>query len=95
MSRIVKKLVTVLANSSSTTVVSKKAELVLSSEAPTPITNFLPPLEHVPFIHYQVQFKKDQTNIQALINSGSEVNAMTRFYIAKLGLKVQSTDVKV
>lgn len=30
----------------------------------------------------------------ALINSGSEVNAITPTYIAKLGLKIQKTDIK-
>ncbi len=40
-----------------------------------------------------MRFKKDQAEVQALINSGSEANAMAPAYAAKLGLKVWPTDV--
>ena len=51
-------------------------------------------LDRVPCIHYPVQFRKDQgAIIQALIDSGSEVNAMTSAYARKLGLWTQRTDV--
>ena len=33
-------------------------------------------LKHVPYIRYPVQFKKDKTPMQALIDLGSEVNTM-------------------
>ena len=51
-------------------------------------------LDKVPCIHYPVQFCKDKgKNILALLNSGSEVNAMTPAYAAHLGLKVRVTNV--
>ena len=48
-------------------------------------------LDQVPYIHYPIRFKKNE--VQALINSGSKVNAMTPGYALKLGLKVRPTDV--
>ena len=51
-------------------------------------------LERVPCIHYLLRFRKDKENeVQALINSGSKVNAMTPAYVLKLGLKVYHTNV--
>ena len=51
-------------------------------------------LDKVPCICYPVQFRKDKgKNVLALLNSGSEVNAMTPAYTAHLGLKVRITDV--
>ena len=52
-------------------------------------------LECVPYIHYQVQFKKDtdKAPVQALIDSGSEVNAIHLFFAKQLGLPIRSTDV--
>ena len=41
-------------------------------------------LKRIPFIYYLVQFKNDADEIQALINSKSEVNAMVSAYIKKL-----------
>ena len=49
-------------------------------------------LERVPSIQYPVQFK-GHTTVQALLDSGSEVNVMTSAYVAVLGLRVCSTDV--
>ena len=48
-------------------------------------------LDRVPCIHYPVQFKKEE--LRALINSSSEINAITLTYVATLGLKVHSTNV--
>ena len=48
-------------------------------------------LERVPCIHYPVYFKKNK--VQALIDSGSEVNAMNPAYAKKLGFRVRRTDV--
>ena len=48
-------------------------------------------LEHVPCIYYPIWFKKK--DVQDLIDSGSEVNAMTLVYASKLDLKVYYTDV--
>ena len=50
-------------------------------------------LDCVPCIHYPVQFKKDTADIPALIDSRSEVNAMTPAYAKKLGLRIRKTDV--
>lgn len=41
-------------------------------------------LKRIPFIYYPVQFKNDVDEIQALINSESEVNTMVSAYIKKL-----------
>ena len=49
-------------------------------------------LEPVPFIHYLVQFRKDQNDIKALIGSGSKVNKMRPAYAAKLSLSVRKTE---
>lgn len=48
-------------------------------------------LQKVLYIHYLIWFKKEE--VQALINSVSEVNAMTPMYASKLGLNVYHIDV--
>ena len=48
-------------------------------------------LQRVPCIRYPVQFQ--QGNVQALLDSGSKVNAMTPAYATKLGLTTRKTDV--
>ena len=51
-------------------------------------------LDQVPYICYPVQFRKDNgKNVLALLNSESEVNAMTPAYAAQLDLKVRRTNV--
>ena len=50
-------------------------------------------LDWVPCIHYPIWFKKSKVQVQALIDFGSEVNAMTLGYASKLGLKIRSTNV--
>ena len=51
-------------------------------------------LDRVPCIYYPVQFQKDKgATIQALIDLGSKVNAMTLAYARQLGFQVQGTDV--
>ena len=50
-------------------------------------------LDRVPCIHYPIWFKKSKVQVQALIDSGSEVNTMTPGYASKLGLKVRPTDL--
>ena len=49
------------------------------------------PLQRVPCVHYPIRFKKKE--VQALIDSGSEVNAMTPAYASRLGLRVHRTDI--
>ena len=51
-------------------------------------------LERVPYIRYSVWFKKGSDNTQALIDLGSEVNAINPTYAKKLGLCVWQTDVR-
>lgn len=51
-------------------------------------------VERLLCIYYLVRFKKDKTKVQALIDTSSKINAITPAYMAKLGLKVQSSDVK-
>ena len=52
-------------------------------------------LERVPCIHYSVQFKKNtnKAQVQALINSGSKVNAIYPTFAKQLGLSIRPTDV--
>ena len=52
-------------------------------------------LERVLCIHYPVQFKKDanETQVQDLIDSGSEVNAIHPTLVKKLGLPIRPTGV--
>ena len=45
-------------------------------------------------IHYPVQFRKDSSQVQALFNSESEVNAMNPAYASKLGFRVHRTDIE-
>ena len=50
-------------------------------------------LERVPCVYYPLRFRKDTADVRALIDSGSEINAMTPAYASKLGLRVRHTDV--
>ena len=45
----------------------------------------------VPCIYYPVRFQEEQ--VKALLDSGSEVNAMNSDFAWKLGLKVRKTNV--
>ena len=74
----VKKLVSVLAAFISMTDAKKKAQI----------------LEHIPYIYYPIQFKKNVDKVQAFIDSKSEVNIIAPVYEKKLDLRVQKTDVK-
>ena len=51
------------------------------------------PLKRVPCIHYPIRFKKKE--VQALIDSCSEVNAMTPACTSKLSLWVYRTNIEV
>ena len=52
-------------------------------------------LERIPYIYYPVRFKKDEdkTPVQALINLGSEVNAIHPSFAKQLSLFIRPTDV--
>ena len=53
-------------------------------------------LERISCIYYPVQFKDtDKALMQALIDSGSEVNAIHLFFVKQLGLPIRLTDVGV
>lgn len=99
-----KKLVLVLATFLSIIVTSIEAvqvdptinesTVVFSFEPPTlVIDNLALPFEFVPCIYHLLWFKKDQIEVQALLDSNSKVNVMIPAYAVKLGLKVQLTDV--
>ena len=51
-------------------------------------------LERVPYIYYLVWFKKDKTQVQALINLGSEVNAIHPTFVKELGFPIRPTNVR-
>ena len=51
-------------------------------------------LERMSYIHYLIQFKKDKYEVQALIDSKSEVNAIAPTYTKKLDLQMQKTNVR-
>ena len=50
-------------------------------------------LEPVSYIHYPVQFKKNKTQVQVLVDLGSEVNGIYPSFAKQLGLSIQPTDV--
>ena len=52
-------------------------------------------LECVTYIYYQVLFKKNKAQVQALINLGSEVNATHLIFAKQLGLSIRPTDFGV
>ena len=49
----------------------------------------------VPCIHYPIPFQKDQgqEQVRALLDSGSEVNAMSPVYAKRLGVKTWKTNI--
>lgn len=69
--------------------------IVLSSKLPAPIVDKSALLlKCISCIYHLVWLKKKQAKIQILLDSGSEVNTITLAYTAKLGFKVQSTNVE-
>ena len=50
-------------------------------------------LARVSCIHYPLHFQKNTNGLQALLDSGSEVNAITPAYTSKLKLKARYTNV--
>ena len=71
----------------------KKLVTVLATSASTAVASKEAILERVSCIRYSVQFQKDRDNTQALLDLGSEDNAMNPAYAKKLGLRVRQTDV--
>ena len=70
-------------------------KLVLVSATSTSVTGAREEaLKCVPYIHYPVQFKdRNKAPVQALIDSGSEVNAVHPSFAKQLGVPIRSTDV--
>lgn len=66
---------------------SIEADLVPSLKAPI-LDNSTLLFEWMLYIYYPMWFKKNQVETQILINSKSEVNAITPVYGANLGFKV-------
>lgn len=56
--------------------------------------NISRPLDWILYIHFLFYFQKDIVGVKFLINSSSEVNALTLGYALKLGLKAQQTNVR-
>ena len=52
-------------------------------------------LKRVFYIYYPVQFKKNKTQVQALIDLGSEVNIIYLSFAKQLGLLIKSTSIRV
>lgn len=50
-------------------------------------------LERISYIYYLVQFKKDKTQVQALINLKSKVNAIYPIFVKELGFFIRPIDV--
>lgn len=67
--------------------------MVISFKIPG-LDNFLLPPKSMSCIHYLLQFKKDQTKIQARLDFGIKINAMTPANIALLDLKIWSINVR-
>ena len=51
-------------------------------------------LEQFPCIYQPLRFRKDLCEIRALIDLGSEVNAIIPAYTVKLGFEVHKTDIE-
>ena len=57
------------------------------------VTASLEAFYKMPYVWYPVQFQEGQTKVKALIDFGSEVNAMTLAYTAQLGLTTWKTSI--
>lgn len=69
--------------------------MIFSPKTPMFVSNILPSLKFILYIHYLIQFKKNnKVKILTLIDSASEINAVTSAYATKLGLKIWFTHVK-
>ena len=72
---------------------SKKLVSVSATSVPVTDGDEEVVLERVPCIYYPARFQGDQEQVRALLDSGSEVNAMSPAYAEKLGLKTRKTYV--
>lgn len=51
-------------------------------------------LKKVLYIYYLLSFQKNPYKNQALIDLSNKVNTITLIYVAKLGQKIQKTDIR-
>ena len=72
---------------------SKKLALVSATSVPVIEASGKEVVVRVSCIHYPIRFQEEQ--VRALLNSGSEVNAMSPAYAEMLGLKTWKTNVGV
>lgn len=87
-----KKLAIILAAFTLITQTRTKAKIIASASV---IDNFTLPFKYIPFIYYQIYFKKNQAKIQALLDSSNEVNSIIAAFVAILSLKVWPTNIKI
>ena len=66
-------------------------KLASVSATSVPVTETSKEVVRVPCIHYPVRFQAEQ--VRALLDSGSEVNAMSPAYAERLGLKTRKTNI--
>ena len=77
-----------------TNVRSRQKLVLVSASSTSTIGARKKALERVPCIHYPVQFKDtNKALVKALIDSGSEVNAVYLSFVKQLGLSIRPTDV--
>ncbi len=72
---------------------AKKRVVVSANSTSTTDKKTEEELERVPCIWYPVTFK-DQDQTEALLDSGSKVNAMSQAFAQQLGFKIRKTNVR-
>ena len=58
------------------------------------VTNGDEEIVRMPCIYYLIWFQEGQEQVRALLDSGSEVNAMSLIYAKNLGLKTRKTNIR-
>ena len=89
----VKKLVSVSATSTPVTETREEATEVDKGGAES--EGEYPSLARVPCIRYPITFRKKSVSMSALLDSGSEVNAIHPTLARELGLSIRPTDIGV
>lgn len=72
----------------------KKAYISPAAKNSLPFSLKTSSLKRTLCIHYLFRFNKDQVEVQALLNSGNEVNTMASAYAASFGLEVRSNIIR-
>lgn len=85
-----KKLAAILVPSKSITEAKTKVKAVGPTSA---INNYTLLLKYILCIYHQFRFKKDQANIQVLLDCVCKINFITLAFAAKLGTKIRFTNV--